>query len=74
MAWDIAQEIWKKTKIPCEVFIISQSDKPINTPWSVIVNSSKALDPTLTREIATKVITNVSKVTDQILRGQYDLA
>lgn len=73
MAWDIAQQIWQEMGTPCEVFIISQSDKPIDTPWSVIVNSSKPIDPKITKEIVSKIVTNVSGATDQILLGKYDL-
>jgi S-adenosylmethionine synthetase len=74
MAWDIAREIWEQTKTPSEVFIISQSDKPIDEPWSVIVNTSKPVDPALTRDIVSKIVKNVSGTTDQILVGRYDLA
>lgn len=74
MAWDIAHEIWQQTGTACEVFIVSQSDKPIDTPWSVIVNSSKPIDQKLAKEIVSRIVTNVSGTTDQILLGKYDLA
>ena len=55
------------------MFIISQSDKPIDTPWRVIVNSVKDLDQKLINAIVYKVVLDVSGATDRILLGQYDL-
>lgn len=74
MAWDIAQELWRQTKTPAEVFIVSQSDKPIDEPWSVLVNSTKPIDPSLVNQIAERIITDVRGTTDKILAGAYDLA
>lgn len=74
MAWDIAQQLWELTQTPCEVFIVSQSDKPIDTPWSVIINSVTPIDQRLAEDIVCKVVTNVSGITDRILLGCYDLA
>ncbi|MBA3788889.1 hypothetical protein H0X32_00645 [Patescibacteria group bacterium] len=74
MAWDIAQEIYNKTGTPNEVFIISQTDKPIDEPWSVIVNSVESIDTVLVQYIISEIITDVSGATKNIINGRYDLA
>lgn len=74
MAWDIAREIWEQTRVPTEVFIVSQSDQPIDTPWSVLVNSARALERDLVQSIAAQYIQDVRGATDRILAGKYDLA
>ncbi len=74
MAWDIAQEIYQRTGSPNEVFIVSQSDKPIDEPWSVIVNSSEYLDQGAIQDIVSKIVSDVSGTTQNIINGHYDLA
>ena len=72
-SWDIAQEIWKEQKIPCEVYIASQIDRPLDDPWVVIVNSTKEIDVSKAEQIAKKILGSLPQVTNNILEGKYPL-
>ncbi len=74
MAWQAATEIWRQTRVPCEVFIVSQSDKPIDEPWSVVVNAPGSIDEYAVREIVRSIVSDVTGTTDRILLGKYDLS
>ncbi len=72
-AWDIAQKIWESQKIPCEVFITSQIDRPLDDPWSVIINSVEKIDNVSAGKVSRKILGNLTQVTNNILDGKYPL-
>jgi len=72
-SWDIAQEIWKEQKIPCEVYIASQIDRPLDDPWVVIINSTKEIDVSKADQIAKRILGSLPQVTNNILEGKYPL-
>ncbi len=72
-ALDIANEIWRQLKVPAEVYISSQIDRPLNDPWVIVINSNDKLDKVKAEEIARKIISNLSGVTENILNGKYPL-
>lgn len=72
-AWDIAQEIYEEQKIPCEVYIASQIDRPLDDPWAVIINSTKEIDVDAVERVAKKILGSLSRVTKNILEGAYPL-
>ena len=72
-AWDLANRIWETYKTPCEVFIISQIDRPLDDPWTVIVNSEQPLPQKEIDDIAMKILTNPRNLTNNILDGKYPL-
>jgi len=74
MAWDLAQKIWQKYQIPCEVFLVSQSDVPIDQPWSVIINSTESLDKDGVQDLVNQMLSDTGKYTDRILSGDFMLA
>jgi S-adenosylmethionine synthetase len=73
MAWDIANEIWVEQKLPCEVYIVSQLDRPLEDPWSVVVNGPPKLDRVAAGRVAEGIITNVTTATARLLDGKYPL-
>jgi S-adenosylmethionine synthetase len=72
-SWDIAQEIWEEQKIPCEVYIASQIDRPLDDPWVVIINSTKEIDINKAEQTAKRILGSLPQVTNNILEGQYPL-
>ncbi|MDO8590791.1 MAG: methionine adenosyltransferase [bacterium] len=73
MAWELAQKIWQKFNLPSEVFITSQSDSPINEPWSVIVNSTQDLDKKAVQILINEMLQDVGGFTDRLILGEYPL-
>ncbi|MDO8569369.1 MAG: methionine adenosyltransferase [bacterium] len=72
-AWDIAQKIWSIQKIPCEVFIISQIDRPLDDPWMVIINSTKDIDVKDAEKISRDIIGTLPQITNNLIEGKYPL-
>jgi S-adenosylmethionine synthetase len=73
MAWDLAQKIWQKYKIPCEVFLICQSDVPIDQPWSVIINTAESLDNDGVQDLINQMLMDAGEYTNRILSGDFML-
>jgi S-adenosylmethionine synthetase len=71
MAWDLANSIWSATGVPCEVFLVSQSDVPINEPWQIIINSVSPIDKSIVQELIDAMLKQSSTYTDKILAGKY---
>lgn len=70
---DIANKIWNEQKVPCEVFISSQIDRPLDDPWVVVINSTEKIDE-IKAEIAAKdILKDLSSVTRKIINGKYPL-
>jgi len=74
IAWELAQKIWKDYKVSSEVFITSQSDKPLSEPWSIIVNSTGELDKISIHEILEEMLADIGGFTNRIISGEYPLA
>jgi S-adenosylmethionine synthetase len=72
-AWDIANEIWEEQNVPNEVFIVSQIDRPLDDPWSVVINSTTNLDEAKAKEVAERILGNLKSVTSNLLQGKYPL-
>lgn len=72
-AWDIANAIWMQQKAPCEVYIASQIDRPMDDPWVVTINSLGDIDAVEAEKATNNVLKNLSQVTKRLLDGQYPL-
>ncbi|MEI6191115.1 MAG: methionine adenosyltransferase [bacterium] len=72
-SWDIANKIYEQQNIPCEVYITSQIDRPVDDPWTVIVNSVKEIDTEKTEEIIKNTLSNLFDVTKKLINGEYPL-
>lgn len=72
-AWDIAQKIWEEQKVPCEVFITSQIDRPLDDPWVVVINSINSINVKSAEKISKDILNNFLKITNNILDGKYPL-
>jgi len=72
-SWDIVNKIYKQQNIPCEVYIASQIDRPVDDPWTVVVNSVKEIDKEKTGRIIKDVLYNISEVTERLINGEYPL-
>jgi S-adenosylmethionine synthetase len=72
-AWDIANKIWQQQQVPCEVYIASQIDRPLNDPWVVVINSTSDLDMVSARALTHETLSHLSGVTDGLLEGKYPL-
>ncbi len=72
-ALDIANEIWKNQKIPVEVFISSQIDRPIDDPWVVAINSTDMIDSEKAEWVSKEILANLSRVTEKLIKGHYPL-
>lgn len=72
-ALDIANKIWEQQHIPCEVYITSQMDRPLDDPWVVVINSTKDLDAKKAEKLAHDILMNLSDVTNNLLEGKYPL-
>lgn len=72
-AWEIATKISNQQRVPCEVFIISQIDRPLDDPWKVVINSVTPLDTSITKNIYEDVLGNLSELTRKLLEGKYPL-
>lgn len=73
VAWDIAQQIFEQQKIPCEVFITSQIDRPLDDPAFIVVNSEKSIDTKMVNKIVEEKLSNLHEVTNRLLDGEYPL-
>ncbi|KKP92231.1 MAG: Methionine adenosyltransferase [Parcubacteria group bacterium GW2011_GWA1_36_12] len=72
-AWDIARQIFEQQKVPCEVFITSQIDRPLDDPAFIVVNSNKSIDEKKVQKIVMEKLANLREVTDKLLEGEYPL-
>lgn len=72
-AWDIAQKIWEEQKIPCEIYIASQIDRPLDDPWIVIINSTKEINVVAAEQVTKKILGSLPQITNNILDGKYPL-
>ena len=72
-SWDIANKIWQEQGIPCEVFIASQIDRPVDDPWVIVINSTKEIDINKAEKAVKDILGNVSKITSNIMDGKYPL-
>lgn len=72
-AWDIAQSISKEQGVASEVFIVSQIDRSLVDPWSVIVRTYGRADERRVGEICSHVLTSLEQVTQRLLQGHYPL-
>lgn len=72
-ALDIANKIWEEQKVPSEVYITSQIDRPLDDPWVVVINSTKEIDMVKAEESARSILGNLPQVTKNLLDGKYPL-
>lgn len=72
-AWDIAQQIFERQHIPCEVFITSQIDRPLDDPVFILINSEKSIDAKMVNKIVEEKLNNLREVTNKLLEGGYPL-
>lgn len=72
-AWDIANKIWEEQSVPCEVFITSQIDRPVDDPWAIVINSTKEIDFKKAEKVTKNILGDVVKITFNLLEGKYPL-
>lgn len=72
-AWDIAQKIWKKLGVPCEVYIASQIDRPLDDPWMVTINTEKLVDESEINKIIAESLGDTKAITAHFLKGEIAL-
>jgi S-adenosylmethionine synthetase len=73
MAWEIAQHVWETYGVQCEVFILSQIDRPLEDPWKIIVKSANPIDTSSVLQIISGLLSNLESLTTKILEGGYPL-
>ena len=72
-AWDIANKIYNELGIHSEIYIASQIDRPLNDPWTIVVNSISNVDQEAIEKIIDDIINNLNQVTLNMINGQYPL-
>lgn len=72
-AWDIANRIWNDLYVPCEVFVASQIDRPLDDPWMVVVRSFGDAPDDSVQSIVEESLADIREITDKILSGTYPL-
>jgi S-adenosylmethionine synthetase len=72
-ALDIANKIWKDQKVPTEVYIVSQIDRPLHDPWVVVINTPEDIDTVRAQKSAQEILNNLPQVTKNLLEGKYPL-
>jgi S-adenosylmethionine synthetase len=70
-ALDIANKIFEQQNVPCEVFIISQIDRPLDDPWFVVINATEIIDIEKAEEIVKEILSGLRDVTDNLLENKY---
>lgn len=70
---DIASRIWEDQGIPCEVYIASQIDRPLNDPWVVTINSVEKIDIEKAEKVVRDVLSNLIEITNKLVDGKYSL-
>ncbi|MEO6731298.1 MAG: methionine adenosyltransferase [Ferruginibacter sp.] len=73
VAWEIANEVYKETNIPCEVFVLSQIDRPLDDPWKIIISYAQKIDEAIAVSIVEKMLSNIKDITQKLLLGLYPL-
>jgi S-adenosylmethionine synthetase len=73
-AWEIAQKIWTKFNVACEVYIASQIDRPLDDPWTITINLEKPLDGAGVKNIVLEVLGNTKAITERFLKGEIPLS
>ena len=71
-AFDIADKIYKKLKIPNEVFLASQSGRNLLDPWIVLVNIEKPTLPAEIKKIVKNHLKSTSLISERILSGKLN--
>lgn len=72
-ALDIANKIWEEQKIPSEVYIISQIDRFLDDPWTVVINSVEGIDIVKAEKVARDILGDLPSVTQKLIDGKYPL-
>jgi S-adenosylmethionine synthetase len=72
-AWEIADELWARHQIASEVFIVSQTDRPVDDPWAVIVNTAEPVDDDVLSEVCGRILGDVGRITQGFLDARYPL-
>lgn len=72
-AWDIAQKIWNELGTPCETYIASQIDRPLDDPWMVTINTGKRVDEKEINRIVTESLGDTKAITTRFLKGEIAL-
>lgn len=72
-AWKIAQDIWSDLKVPCEVYIVSQTDRPLTDPWQVVVNTTRVVPEMAVRPIVERHLADVGLLTSLLIQGEIPL-
>jgi len=65
--------VLQKYKTPCEVFLVCQSDVPIDQPWSIIINTTESLDNDGVQDLIHKMLKDSGEYTNRILSGDFML-
>lgn len=75
-AWDIANAIWEEVRIPSEVYIASQMDRPLDDPWIAIVRcfGGTSREVRQIRTIVEGTLSDIRGITVKLLAGYYPLA
>src|SRR5207248_1171997 len=58
-AWDIANKVWAELRVPCEVFVASQMDQPLDDPWTAVVRCSGDTSVEAVEAIARTVLSDI---------------
>jgi S-adenosylmethionine synthetase len=74
IAWELANKIWEKFETHCEVYVASQTDRPLDDPWMVVIRSGKKLDQDVVNKIVYAMLKNIASFTDRILKGKFPLS
>lgn len=73
MAWELARKIWELWQVPSEVYIVSQSDQPIDNPWNITINAGRKIDIDSLRLLVEEYVSDVNAVTNQMVTGDIKL-
>jgi S-adenosylmethionine synthetase len=72
-AWDIANGIWEDFRVPCEVLVASQMDRPLSDPWRVMLRVFGDVPQPSIRDKVEGVLSDIPAITDRIVAGRYPL-
>lgn len=73
-AWEVANRVWGKLGVPCEVFLASQMDRPLDDPWTAVVRVFGDASASQIELIVNEVTSDIQGLTDRILEGRFPFA
>lgn len=73
-AWEISRRIYETQHVDCSVLLVGQSGQRLERPWNIVLTGdAQTVDMEYMKALSAEVLGDFSKITENLLRGNYPL-